>query len=45
MTVSNGGEVRWDVPAAQRGKTVNVILSIRNDAGKEVFHSFEITAE
>ena len=45
MTVSGSGELRWDAPAAQAGKTAPVILTIRDAAGKELFHSFEVTAE
>jgi hypothetical protein len=45
MTVSAGGEVRWNVPKGQAGKTVPVILSLSNAAGKEVFHSFDLLAE
>jgi hypothetical protein len=42
MTVSAAGEVRWDVPPGQAGKTVPVIVTVSNAPGKEVFHSFEI---
>ena len=45
MTISGGGEVRWDAPAAQAGKSAAVIINVRDAAGKEVFHSFEVTAE
>jgi hypothetical protein len=45
MTVSGSGEVRWNVPAEQAGKTAPVIVSVKNAAGKEVFHTFDLTAE
>jgi hypothetical protein len=45
MTVSSGGEVRWNVPASQADKSTAVIISIRNATGKEVFHTFEILAD
>ena len=45
MTVSGAGEVRWDVPAAPTGKSVAVIVNVRDAAGKELFHSFEVAAE
>jgi hypothetical protein len=45
MTVSAGGEVRWNVPAGQAGKTVPVIVTVSNASGKEVFHTFEIVVD
>src|SRR5262249_30633333 len=42
MTVSDGGELRWDVPVEAAGP-VRVVVSVRNRAGKEVFHTFDLT--
>jgi hypothetical protein len=45
MTVSSGGEVRWNAPSTQVGKTHPVIVTVSNASGKEVFHTFEIVVE
>jgi hypothetical protein len=45
MTVSGGGEVRWNVPPDQAGKTAPVIINVKNGGGKELFHTFDLTAE
>ena len=34
MTISGSGEVRWDVPAAQKGKTVAVVVSVPRRRGE-----------
>jgi hypothetical protein len=44
MTVSSGGRIRWQAPG-QEGKRANVIVTIRDAAGKEIQHSFEIVVE
>jgi hypothetical protein len=44
MAVSHTGELRWDVPAEAAGP-VRVVVSVRNRAGKEVFHTFDLTVE
>jgi mono/diheme cytochrome c family protein len=45
MTVSPGGEVRWQVPADHAGKTEPVILGLRDAAGTEAVHSFYVIAD
>jgi hypothetical protein len=45
LTVSEKGEVRWEIPPGQRGKTVKVVLSIKDAGGKEVFHTFDVAVE
>ena len=45
MTISGSGELRWDAPAAQAGKTAPVIVSVKDAAGKELLHSFEVAAD
>ncbi len=45
MTVSNEGQVRWKIPPAQAGKTTPVIVSVKNAAGKEMFHSFDLAVD
>jgi PQQ enzyme repeat len=44
MTVSGAGEVRWNVPPAQEGKSTPVIVSVKNTGGKELFHTFDLAA-
>jgi mono/diheme cytochrome c family protein len=45
MTASAGGEVRWNVPPGQAGKTTPVIISVKNAGGKESLHTFDLTVE
>jgi hypothetical protein len=42
LTVSPTGLVRWPVRGADMGKQ-GVIIAIRDAAGKEIFHTFDIT--
>jgi serine/threonine-protein kinase len=45
MTVSPDGRLRWEVPANKQGKTVPVIVTIRDASRKDIQHTFEITVE
>ena len=45
MTVSDRGELRWDVPPGEAGKPASVIVEVSNAAGKSVTHSFHLIAE
>jgi serine/threonine protein kinase len=45
MTVSDQGELRWDVPPGEAGKSESVIVEVRNAAGKPVTHSFQLAVE
>jgi hypothetical protein len=45
MTVSGGGEVRWNVPQNQSGKATPVIISVKNATGKELFHTFDLVGD
>jgi hypothetical protein len=48
MTVSGSGEVRWNVPQNQTGiatPATPVIISVKNAAGKELFHTFDLIAD
>ena len=40
MTVSPTGAVAWEVPADAKGTTAEVILTITDASGQEVFHTF-----
>jgi hypothetical protein len=42
MKVSADGRLTWAVPAAFADSEVNVILSITDASGQEVFHSFKV---
>jgi hypothetical protein len=42
MKVSSKGLVRWLVPMENRTDASNVILTISDGSGQEVFHSFEL---
>jgi serine/threonine protein kinase len=44
MTISDKGELRWDVPAGLTGAS-DVIVNVSNRAGKSVVQSFEIEVE
>jgi predicted Zn finger-like uncharacterized protein len=45
MTVDAAGLVSWDVPADYTGNRVNVILTAKDKAGQEVFHTFTLMAK
>ncbi len=45
MTVSPGGELRWEVPPDHDGKAEAVILGLRDSAGTEAVHSFFIVVD
>jgi hypothetical protein len=45
MTISGTGVLQWHVPEKLFGKTQRVIVSIRDSAGKELQHSFDLTIE
>ena len=36
------GKLTWDVPKDQDGKLVDVILSVADASGQEVFHTFTL---
>ncbi len=40
--MSATGLVRWAVPAEGRKTESEVILTLRNGAGKEIFHTFTL---
>jgi hypothetical protein len=44
MEVSAGGLVKWPVPAEGEGGEHEVILSVRDRVGQEVFHTFKVRA-
>ncbi|MEM6257131.1 MAG: serine protease [Planctomycetota bacterium] len=41
--VSDTGLVTWDIPAFSENERETIILSVRNKAGEEVLHSFDLT--
>jgi hypothetical protein len=43
LTVSADGKVSWPVPADFEEKEVDVILTVSDASGQEVFHTFKIT--
>ena len=43
VKVSNSGLVTWDIPALSENEKETIILSVRNKAGEEVLHSFDLT--
>ncbi|HEY7423356.1 MAG TPA: protein kinase [Gemmataceae bacterium] len=45
MTISPGGRLRWQVPLGHEGRTINVIVTIRDASGKGIQHSFEVVVE
>jgi Protein kinase domain len=45
MTVSDEGELRWDVPPGEAGRSRDVIVNVSNAARKEVVHAFKIVVE
>ena len=45
MTVSAGGELRWNIPPNQAGKSTPVIISVKNAGGKDIFHTFDLTVD
>ena len=45
MTVSSGGEVRWNVPQDEEGKSKPIIINVKSAAGKELFHTFDLSVD
>jgi len=45
VVVSDRGMVSWEIPADSEREKETIILSIRDKAGEEVLHSFELTYE
>ena len=45
MTVSKTGVVRWEPPQEMAGKSVQVIITIKDRGGRETFHSFDLMVE
>jgi hypothetical protein len=42
MAVSPSGQVTWSVPADYAGREENVIITVSDAAGQEIFHTFRI---
>src|SRR5207249_4958117 len=42
MTVDNAGKVTWAVPVDFADAAVDVILTVKDSTGQEVFHTFKI---
>jgi hypothetical protein len=42
MKVDASGRLTWAVPADYAGKTADVLLTVADSAGQEIFHSFKI---
>jgi hypothetical protein len=42
LTVSPDGRVTWSVPSSIADKEVNVLVSITDASGQEIFHSFKL---
>jgi hypothetical protein len=42
MTVTQTGLVKWDVPANPTGNSADVIVSVSDSGGQEVFHTFAL---
>jgi len=42
MKVDTRGRLTWDVPADYNGKTAEVLLTIADSSGQEIFHSFKV---
>jgi hypothetical protein len=45
MTVAKDGKLTWKVPADFKEKEADVILSIGDASGQEIFHNFTLTVE
>ena len=45
MTISPNGEVQWKVPADYADDRAGVIITVRDSAGQETMHSFNITVK
>ena len=42
LTVKDNGQVTWNLPAETSMETATVIVSIRDRAGNEIIHAFEL---
>jgi hypothetical protein len=42
MTLSKTGKLEWPVQADYQGKEENVIITVRDASGQEIYHSFKI---
>jgi hypothetical protein len=45
MRLSSRGELRWSVPTTAAGKSIPVIINVKNASGKELFHSFDLLVD
>ena len=45
MRLAPNGRLEWMVPANYEGSTENIILSVRDASGQEVFHSFKLLVQ
>jgi hypothetical protein len=45
MTLSKTGKLEWPVPADYNGKEENIIITLRDAAGQEIFHTFKIAVQ
>ena len=45
MRLSPDGTLRWRAPAAAAGKSFDVIVTVRDSAGKEITHAFAVKVE
>src|SRR5207248_9926601 len=45
MTVSSAGLVRWKVPADLADKDADVILSVSDTSGQEIFQTFKVNIQ
>jgi hypothetical protein len=45
MTVSDRGELRWNVPEDTDGQLIPVTVSVKNSGGKELFHRFDLAID
>ncbi len=43
MTVTPQGMLRWPVPATFADKTADVIVSVKDGSGQEIFHTFALS--
>ena len=44
MTVSDSGQVRWQIPATANGTVASVLVVLNDASGKEIFHTFNTGA-
>ena len=45
MTISDAGELRWNVSPMHAGKVENVIVNVHDASGSEFFYAFDLAVK